>query len=71
MLFAGYLDNEGRCNGASYSDPYEDWESVVVEGTLKITMQEHKARVDLSNNLIHLRSGTSCTLSDTTCTIWM
>ena len=22
MLFAGYLDNEGRCNGASYSDPY-------------------------------------------------
>ena len=67
MLFAGYLDNEGRCNGASYSDPYGDWESVVVQGTLKITMQEQKARVDLSNNLIHLRSGTPCTLSDATC----
>ena len=40
MLFAGYLDNEGRCNGASYSGPYGDWESVVVQGTLKITMQE-------------------------------
>ena len=26
MLFAGYLDNEGRCNGAPNSDPYGDWE---------------------------------------------
>ena len=67
MLFARHLDNEGRCNGASYSDPYGDWESVVVQGTLKITIQEQKARVDLSNNLIHLRSGTPCTLSDATC----
>ena len=67
MLFAGHLDNEGRCNGASYSDPYGDWESVVVQGTLKITIQEQKARVDLSNNLIHLRSGKPCTLSDATC----
>ena len=54
MLFAAYLDNEGRCNGASYSDPYGNWESVVVQGALKITIQEQKARVDLSNNLIHI-----------------
>ena len=30
MLYAGYVDNKGTCNGAAYSDPYGDWESVVV-----------------------------------------
>ena len=24
MLYVGYVDNEGRCNGATYSDLYED-----------------------------------------------
>ena len=67
MLFAGYLDNEGRCNGASYSDPYGDWEAVVVQATIKVTLQEQRAKVDLTNNLIHLRSGTPCILSDATC----
>ena len=67
ILYAGYLDNEGRCNGAAYSDPYGDWESVVVQGTLKITLQEQKARVNLNNNLIYLRSGTHCMLSDAAC----
>ena len=54
MLLAGYLHNEGRCNGASYSDPYGDWEAVVVQGTLKVTLQEQRAKVDLTNNLIYL-----------------
>ena len=67
MLYAGYVDNEGKCNGAAYSDPYGDWESVVVQGTIKITLQEQKARVNLNNNLIYLRSGTHCTLSEATC----
>ena len=30
-------------------------------------IQEQKARVDMNNNVIHLRSGTTCTLSDATC----
>ena len=67
ITYAGALDSEGRCNRAAYSDPYGNWESVVVQGTLKITLQEQKARVDLNNNAIHLRSGTACTLSDATC----
>ena len=67
MLYAGYLGNDGRCNGAAYSDPYGDWESVVVQGTLKITIQEQNARVNLNTDLIYLRSGTPCTLSDATC----
>ena len=52
MLYAGYLGNDGRCNGAAYSDPYGDWESVVVHGTLKITLQEQSARVNLNTDLI-------------------
>ena len=66
MLNAGYLDNDGSCNGAAYSDPYGDWESVVVQGTSKITFQEQSARVNLNTDLICLRSGPPCTLSDAT-----
>ena len=66
MLYAGYVDNKGACNGAAYSDPYGDWESVVVQAILKITLQEQKARINQNNNLIYLRSGTHCTLSDET-----
>ena len=67
IIYAGTLDNEGRCTGAAYSDPYGNWESVVVQGTLKIKIQEQKARVDLNNNVIHLRSGRPCILSEATC----
>ena len=46
MLYAGYSGNDGRCDGAAYSDPYRslfrsqflDWESVVLQGTSKITL---------------------------------
>ena len=38
ITYAGALDSEARCNGVAYSDPYGNWESVVVQGTLKITL---------------------------------
>lgn len=67
MTFAGSLDESGKCQGTSYADPYGSWDSVVVQGTLKITLQQHHARVELNNNKIHLRSGTVCTLTDGVC----
>ena len=41
IIYAGTLDNEGRCTGAAYSDPYGNWESVVVQGTLKTCAPAH------------------------------
>ena len=67
MTFAGSIKNDGSCQGAAYMDPYGSWESVVVQGTIRVTVQSQKARVDINNNKIHLSSGTSCTLSDSTC----
>ena len=67
VLYAGYLNSDGKCNGAAYSDAYGSWESVVVQGTIKITVQEQIAPIKLDNNQIILRSGTKCTLSDETC----
>ena len=50
MFYVSDLGNDGRCNGAAYSDPYGDWESVVVQGTLKITLQKQSARVNLNTD---------------------
>ena len=56
MVYAGYVNSDGKCNGSAYSDPYGDWEWVVVLGTLKITLQEQKAKVDLNMNYSILRA---------------
>ena len=67
VLFAGYVNGDGRCNGAAYSDPFGTWESVIVQGTVKITLTEQEGRIKLNSNAIHLRSGTACSLSEGSC----
>lgn len=67
LTFAGSLHNDGRCSGVTYSDPYGTWESVVVQGTIKITLTTQQARVSLQDDRIHLQSGTICSLSTSTC----
>ena len=65
--FAGFVNSDGRCNGAAYSDPYGTWESVVVQGVIKVSLSEHTAQISLDNNKIHLKSGTVYDLSETKC----
>jgi hypothetical protein len=67
VLFAGSVTYEGNCNGADYSDPFGTWKSVVVQGTIKVTINEYVTRVNLNNNNIYLRSGTICSLSEGNC----
>lgn len=67
VLYAVKLDSGGGCSGTAYSDAYGSWTEVFVQGTVKITVQEHIATVDLNNNYIKLRSGTRCTLSKQSC----
>ena len=32
VLFAGYINGDGRCNGAAHSGPFGTWKSVIVQG---------------------------------------
>lgn len=67
VLIAGTVNNDGKCEGSSYSDPYGTWDSVVVQGSVKISLQEYTAQVNVDTNKIHLRSGTNCDLSEGRC----
>lgn len=67
VLLAGNVDTDGSCSGSQYSDPYGTWNQVIVQATVKITLQEYFARVHLNTDKIFLRSGVSCTLSRSSC----
>ena len=64
--FAGNAkDNE--CNGGSFGDFYGTWNDVLVQGSIKITLTQFRAQANLNSDKVHLKSGTSCRLSDTHC----
>lgn len=68
LILAGHVDNDGRCSGGAYSDPYGTWGDVIVLGTVKITLQDYFANVRLNTNRVQLRSGVVCELRATQCT---
>lgn len=67
IIITGSIDNDGKCEGNSYSDPYGTWDNVVVQGSVKISLRDYTAQVNVDNNRIHLRSGTNCNLSEGRC----
>lgn len=67
ITLAGSIKNDGACQGSQYSDPFGNWDNVVVQASVKITISNYVAAVDLKNNKIILRSGTHCHLSEGTC----
>ena len=40
LMFAGYINSKGKCNGVGYSHPFGTWKNVVVQGTIKISLSE-------------------------------
>ena len=50
MVFAGYVNGDGKCDASGYSDRFETWENVVVQGTIKITLTEQVAKIKLNLN---------------------
>ena len=66
VTFAG-KEKQKSCIGKSYSDFFGSWENVYVQGTIKITLTEYYAQVNLREDKIRLSSGTSCKFSDTKC----
>ena len=67
ITLAGRIQNDGTCKGAQYSDPYGTWNDVVVQASAKISLKSSFVPVDLNSGKIKLRSGTTCTLSDSFC----
>lgn len=68
IVLAGHVDNDGRCSGGAYSDPYGTWGDVIVLSTVKITLQDYTAKVRLNANRVQLRSGVTCELNAGHCT---
>lgn len=68
IVLAGQVDNDGRCSGGAYSDPYGTWGDVIVLSSVKITLQDYIATVRLNTNKVQLRSGVTCELSAGHCT---
>lgn len=67
VLLAGSLNNDGACEGASYSDPYESWNGVIVQAIIRITLKSGFVPVRSNSEKVSLRSGTVCTLSVGSC----
>lgn len=67
ITLAGTINQEGRCSGTQYSDPYGTWDNVVVQAVAKITLSTSTASVKLTNGKVILKSGTSCNLKDGYC----
>lgn len=67
LTLVGKVDDDGDCEGTSYTDPFGSWEDVIVLASVTITLGEHQGRVNLNTDKVYLKSGTVCLLSDGFC----
>nr|QPL15382.1 glycoprotein [Hymenopteran chu-related virus OKIAV146] len=67
LTLAGRIDADGSCKGVEYADSFGSWSNVVVQGIVKILIQKYKARINLNENKIFLRSGISYRATDKSC----
>ena len=67
VLLAGSLAMNGDCSGTQYSDIFGTWNNVIVQGVIRIILQEYYTPVNLNTNKIHLRLGVTCSLSESHC----
>lgn len=67
FTIAGKNTINGNCQGSTYSDPYGQWDNVVVEVNLKIHLRNSNVPYNFKSNKIILPSGTRCDLNDGEC----
>lgn len=67
ITIAGAADEKGYCDGVLYSDPFGHYTRVVVQGTIKITLMDYLASVNLDENKLHLRQGYHCSFNQGYC----
>ena len=69
VQLAGHRGEKGtKCTNAPYIDPYGAWTEVIVDGYIKVTLENYYATVDLDNDQVILNTGTRCKLTDESCT---
>lgn len=67
LTLHGTIRNDGSCQGSQYSDHYRTWDSIVVQGVVRITLKSGYVPVHLNSNKIVLKSGTVCNFADSYC----
>ncbi|XP_023288930.1 uncharacterized protein LOC111674084 [Orussus abietinus] len=68
ITLAGSIDENGNCRGTSYSDPYGSWDDAFVLSSIKITLRDYNAAVNLDTNKVYLKSGATCGMMSGQCT---
>lgn len=61
------MDNTGRCQGTHYSDNFGQWNDVIVQGYVTITLTQHQATIDTGKDTIHLQGQLTCKPSKESC----
>ena len=68
VQLAGHRGDKGAsCINGYYSDPYGTWTEVIVDGWIKVTIEDYKATVDIDNNNVILNTGVKCKLNSEHC----
>lgn len=67
VTLAGRIGVDGECAGTQYSDPYGTWDNVVVQASIKVTLQNYQTPIKISSSEIILRSGLHCKMQDGMC----
>ena len=68
VQLAGHRGDKGAsCMNGYYSDPYGTWSEVIVDGWIKVTIEDYEATVDIDNNQVILNTGVKCKLNSEQC----
>lgn len=67
ITLAGSTTMDGKCAGSQYADGYGNWENVVVQASVKITLRSFEASVKRSSGDIILLGGAQCRITEGSC----
>ena len=67
ITLAGKASIDGRCSGTAYSDNFGEWDNVLVQAAVRITLRTFDATVKRSSGIVILPSGTHCRTSSYNC----
>lgn len=67
-VLAGSTKHDGTCHGATYRDPYGNWDNVIAQASIKITLRSFQIQIHQSSREVVLPSGTRCRAASELCT---
>ncbi|KAH0946860.1 hypothetical protein HN011_009084, partial [Eciton burchellii] len=57
---AGSTTEDGRYSGTQYSDPYDTWDKVIVQATIRITFKDYEVPIERTTSQLIFPSGQRC-----------